>query len=265
MSEVTQETAITVEPAHKGGSVATVGLTPRTFEDAWRFSRMIAMSDLAPKDYKGRPENVMVAIQMGAEVGLSPMAALQNIAVINGRPSLWGDAALAVVQVHPKYESHKEYFEGTGDSKRAIFQIKRAGNELHTTFFSVADARKANLWTKEGPWKTYPDRMLQMRARGYGLRDKFADALRGLSIAEEVMDIPGHATIESQELPALPETIQRQSEIDALPKEVAEAQAKLEAARTAPAEPAEKYAKEKTSELKSTADIAAGLPLEFSK
>lgn len=162
-----------------------------TFEEAWRFAKMIAGSDLAPKDYKGKPENVVVAIQMGLEVGLSPMAALQNIAVINGRPSIWGDAALAIVMVHPHYEAHEEPpVEGVDDKRVATFKIKRRGQDWHIQTFSVADAKKAKLWGKEGPWSNYPDRMLKLRARGFGLRDKFADALRGLITTEEAIDIP---------------------------------------------------------------------------
>ena len=58
------------------------------------------------------------------------------------------------------------------------------------------DAKTAKLWMKESytgkdtPWITSPKRMLAMRARGFGLRDKFADALRGMILAEEAMDIP---------------------------------------------------------------------------
>src|SRR5208282_2507787 len=147
-------------------------------------------SELAPKDFKGKPANVLIAMQMGAEVGLAPMAAIQNIAVINGRPSIWGDAALGIVVVHPEYEWHKEGIEGEGNKATAWFTVKRRGQEAYTTKFSVDQAIKAGLWTKDGPWKTYPMRMLQMRARGFGIRDKFPDALRGLGIAEEVMNIP---------------------------------------------------------------------------
>ena len=165
-------------------------LAPRTFDEAVRFSKMLADSDLAPKDFKGRPANVLIAIQMGAEVGLAPMAAIQNIAVINGRPSLWGDAALAVVQAHRDFESIKEYSEGQGENKIAICEIKRKGHDLHAIRFGISDAKKAGLWGKAGPWTQYPDRMLQMRARGFAIRDKFADALRGLNIGEESMDLP---------------------------------------------------------------------------
>jgi len=69
---------------------------PTNFDEAWRISTMLASSDLVPKDYKGKPENVCVAMQWGADIGLPGLQALQNIAVINGRPSIWGDAAKAL-------------------------------------------------------------------------------------------------------------------------------------------------------------------------
>lgn len=199
-------------------------LTLNTFEEAWRFAKMIAGSDLAPKDYKGKPENVVVAIQMGLEVGLSPMAALQNIAVINGRPSIWGDAALAIVMVHPHYEAHEEpTVEGADDKRTATFKIKRRGHPLHIQTFSVADAKKAKLWGKEGPWSNYPDRMLKLRARGFGLRDKFADALRGLITTEEAIDIPADSYSRHEAAVAavaleLPSDIRRASETSIEPQ-----------------------------------------------
>ena len=73
-------------------------LRPCNFDEAMKLATIIAGSDLAPKDFRGKPDNVLVAIQMGSELGLAPMQAVQNIAVINGRPSVWGDALLAIVQ-----------------------------------------------------------------------------------------------------------------------------------------------------------------------
>ena len=58
------------------------------------------------------------------------------------------------------------------------------------TTFSEQDAKVAGLWGKSGPWKQYPKRMLQMRARGFNLRDNFADILGGLITAEEARDMP---------------------------------------------------------------------------
>jgi hypothetical protein len=167
---------------------------PRNFGELVEFSKLVANSDLAPKEYKGKPGNVMIAIQMGAEVGLSPMQAVQNIAVINGKPSLYGDALLAVVQAHPDYERHEEFLEGSGETRVAVCRVQRRGSEMHEERFGVADAKRANLWGKAGPWQQYPDRMMQMRARSFALRNQFADALKGIIAAEEAMDYPVQET-----------------------------------------------------------------------
>lgn len=160
-------------------------LRPRSMQEAIDFAKLIAQSDFIPAAYKGKPGNVMAAVQMGAELGLAPLQALQNIAVINGRPSVWGDAALALVQSHPACEDVQE----TVENGVATCTIRRRGRSPVTRTFSVDDAKKAGLWTKRGPWQEYPNRMLQMRARGFALRDSFADALKGLWTVEESRDI----------------------------------------------------------------------------
>jgi len=52
----------------------------------------------------------------------------------------------------------------------------------------VEDAKRAGLWAKQGPWTAYPKRMMQMRARGFALRDAFPDVLKGMITAEEAQD-----------------------------------------------------------------------------
>lgn len=165
-------------------------VVPHNFSELHAFCKLIADSDLAPKDYAHKPGNVLVAVQMGAEIGLKPMQALQNIAVINGRPSVWGDAALGLIKQHPMFVSCEETIKGEKDDRAATCTMVRKGEPPITRTFSVIDAKRAGLWDKTGPWKTYPDRMLQMRARGFAGRDAFPDALKGLSFAEEAMDIP---------------------------------------------------------------------------
>lgn len=166
-------------------------LTPGSLGEAMEIANIIAGSDFAPKDYKGKPQNVMIAIQMGADVGLKPMQALQNIAIINGRPSIYGDAALALSM--DVLERFHETFEGKEgeDAFTAVCVSQRKGwpDETRTTF-SIADAKKANLWGKAGPWQQYPKRMLQWRARGFNLRNVASDRLLGLILAEEAQDLP---------------------------------------------------------------------------
>ena len=169
----------------------TGGLSLQSFDDAFRFAKMVAASDFAPKDFKGKAESCLLAIQHGSEVGLSPMQSLQSIAVINGRPTIWGDAALALVQSSPVCEYVREYTEGEGDNLTAVCECKRRGYPAPTVSrFSVADAKKAGLWGKAGPWSSYSSRMMQVRARGFALRNAFADCLRGLVTAEEAQDYP---------------------------------------------------------------------------
>ncbi len=166
-------------------------LSPTNFQEAEKFSIMIASSSLCPTPFKNKPGDIMVAMQMGAEVGLNPMQAIQNIAVINGRPCLYGDAAIGVVRCHKHCEWIDEGDIGSIKDGTAVYHctIKRKGQDPQTRSFSVDKAKKAGLWGKSGPWSQYPERMLQMRARGFALRDVFPDALRGLNIAEEIEDI----------------------------------------------------------------------------
>jgi hypothetical protein len=167
------------------------GLALASFDDAFRFATMVAKSEFAPKDFRGKPESCLLAIQHGSEIGLSPMQSLQNIACINGRPAIWGDAALAVAMASAVCEYVRERVEGEGDAMTAYCEAKRRGYERPTlTSFSVADAKKAGLWGKSGPWTQYPKRMLQLRARGFALRDAFPDVLKGLVTAEEAQDYP---------------------------------------------------------------------------
>lgn len=165
-------------------------IAPTTISEAMEYSNMIASSCFCPQAMKGKPGDILIAIQMGAEIGLSPLQALQNIAVISGKPCVYGDAALAVVISSPDYISHREWFEGSIERGNLIAYcaIKRRNAEEYIKSFSMDDAKKAGLWTKPGVWQQYPTRMLQIRARTFAIRDQFADALRGINIREEVED-----------------------------------------------------------------------------
>ena len=169
------------------------GLALQSFRDAMQFGETVANSEFAPKDFRGKPASCMLAIQAGAEIGLAPLQALQSIAVVNGRPAVFGDAALAVVKASPVCEYVIEQVEGDGEQMVATCTAQRRGYPQPTVVkFTVADAKKAGLWGKSGPWTQYPKRMLQMRARGFALRDAFPDVLKGLVTAEEAQDYPAN-------------------------------------------------------------------------
>ncbi|MFC4518582.1 recombinase RecT [Cupriavidus pinatubonensis] len=163
-------------------------LSPRSLEEALKFADVLADSSIVPKDFMGKPGNVLVAIQWGMELGLKPLQAMQNIAVINGRPALWGDAVIALVRASALCEYVHESLSEDGST--AFCQVKRRGEEEQVRSFSMADAKQAGLAGKQGPWSQYPKRMLQMRARAFALRDVFPDVLKGMPIAEEIGDYP---------------------------------------------------------------------------
>jgi hypothetical protein len=170
------------------------GFAPTTMTEAIQFSEMLSGSSMVPKAYQGKPQDVLVCVQWGYEMGLAPMQALQNIAVINGKPSVYGDAMMALVQASPVCEDIEEYIENEGTPNPvAVCMAKRKGRKPVVAKFSVEDAKRAGLWGKGGPWTAYPKRMLQMRARGFALRDAFPDVLKGMITAEEAQDYPDEA------------------------------------------------------------------------
>lgn len=181
IAEVQSRSAV----AHSGVKISSMELT--TMDDIYRLAQTFAASGITPKTYGNNADKVFVGIIAGAEVGFAPMQALQSIAVINGMPSIWGDGALALVQASGLLEDIDE----SDDGNTATCTVRRVGRtKAVVQSFSMDDARAAGLLTKDGPWKTYPRRMRQMRARSWAIRDAFPDVLKGLHIAEEAQDIP---------------------------------------------------------------------------
>ena len=169
----------------------------RTVDELMAFAQMVADSPFAPSSFRRRdgtvrPSDIALAIHYGMEVGLTPLQSLQSIAVINNKPSLYGDALIGVILasglLEDRQESSLEEIERTGVARCTV---KRRGMPSPVTAtFSKQDAQKAGLLNKDGPWRTYAARMLQMRARGFALRDLFADRLKGLIGVEEAWDYP---------------------------------------------------------------------------
>ncbi len=159
------------------------GLVLSSMQDAFIFAKAVLQSGLAPKSFQ-TAEAILVAVQMGAEIGLSPMAALQNIAVINGKPGIYGDVGIALLRA-----KHFE-IEQTVDGERATCTISHQRQKPVTRSFTVEQAKKAQLWGKQGPWSQYPERMLAWKAFWWAARDAAADVLKGVGGIEEMRDIP---------------------------------------------------------------------------
>jgi hypothetical protein len=153
-------------------------------------------SGMLPARFKSA-EMILTAMQYAYEVGLKPLTAMRQIAVIQGTPSFFGDLPLAVVKNSGKMEWMKEFIIDK-DSKEISFKnknlsaeawgavciVKRKGEPNETEkYFTMEDAQKAGLMNRDC-WKNYPKVMLKYRARAMALKDVFPDALNGIAISE---------------------------------------------------------------------------------
>ena len=172
-----------------GNTLSIMGFPVDSINHLFKFCKMICNSDFVPKAKRNKPVDCMLAIQYAFEVGLTPMCGIQSIYIINGVPTLKTDTMLALVKQHPDFVSCDETIEGEGDDRVATCSIIRKGNKNPIVrTFSVRNAKQAGLWGKTAPWREYSDRMLSVRARGFGVRDSFPEVLCGLIPAEEAKD-----------------------------------------------------------------------------
>lgn len=163
-------------------------LAPQNFEQALQFAEYLAASEMVPKQYRNKPGDCLIAMQWGYELGFQPLQALQSIASINGKPSVYGDAGKAIL-LNAGCEIIEDDIEDIQKNGIARCTIHRPGKSKPTTrSFSVENAKTANLWNKEGPWRSYPWRQMAWRAFWFAARDAAADLLRGFSGFEEMID-----------------------------------------------------------------------------
>lgn len=174
-------------PSLAAGSRA-LGIVPTTFDDCYRLAQCAVAAGVVPKGHDPTAEATCMTIMYGLELGIPPMQALQGITKINGKFCIYGDLVPAVLW--SKGFKLEESISGTGDDMTASCTVIRPDGAKITRTFSVANAKKAKLWNKSGPWSDYPERMLPMRARGFATKDGASDALHGLTLVEEARDIP---------------------------------------------------------------------------
>lgn len=162
-------------------------------KEAFGFAGLMSQAGMLPKGIT--QEGAVVSIIAGASVGLNPFQAVQGIAVINGRPSIWGDAMTAIVKASGLLEDeHIEYLPSYKDCQGVRVTVKRKGIKTpYVGLFSLADAKNASLLGK-GVWASYQTRMLLNRARAFAYRDAFSDVLKGMRSAEEETDITEAST-----------------------------------------------------------------------
>lgn len=186
-------------PPEKGAAalvkVGSRGVMIRSLDDLLRFARLAVKGGAAPK---GMNEgSAAIAIQAGLERGLGPLGGLTQGVVINGVFSWRGQGAAALIQnsVVCRQGSLRFGCDGDGENAVGFAEAHRVGYARpDRREFSVADAKRAGLWTKQGPWHDYPKRQLMWRALGFLARDVFPDVLGGWPLYEEAVDFDENET-----------------------------------------------------------------------
>ena len=177
------------EPEKKEIQIVDGVMQLSTIDQVWRVARLIRQSGLAP-DALRNDQQIVIILLRAMELKIGIFQALEGMMVIRGKIGMTGDLALAMVQASGQLKDCSTTYEGEGDDYRAVVTLHRKGRKANTYSFSVAQAKRAMLWGKPGPWTQYPERMLRYRALGFGLRDEFPDILRGIKTAEELQDYP---------------------------------------------------------------------------
>ena len=160
-------------------------LVLRTTDAAFSLAERINRSSMVPSSYRGKPLDLAVALLFGAEIGLPPMATMNRVVVVEGKPALDAQGIVAVVRA----AGHS--ISGETSSEKATVRGKRrdTGDEMSVTF-TMEDARRAGLASK-AVWKAYPTSMLWARALSQLARMLFADCLMGFSYVPEEADFDG--------------------------------------------------------------------------
>lgn len=188
---------------------SVLAIMPTTIEEAARYASGLCMAGIVPDAFRegGRKENpankelVMMGVLKSMELGVPPQTGLGGLLPLNGRFSVWGDLAAALVQRTGQVERQQVVELGELDEDKPVgewpadygFRVmywRKGQADPYIGEFTVRDAKRAGLWNnaRRQPWILYPKRMLFNRARAFALRDGFADGLSGLTIAEEQLD-----------------------------------------------------------------------------
>ena len=188
VAEVKQETHVNrVADASLGVYGSSDNLTL-----AYQMSQRFASSDLVPQQYRNKPDNCLVAIEMANRMNMSPFYVMQKMDVIQGRPSWSASALIGMINASGKYD-HDLCFEETKDKNGKPYSCTawttRKGVRVDGIEITMDMAQAEGWLNKNGSkWKTMPQVMLRYRAASFFSRLNCPEITMGLYTTEEVVD-----------------------------------------------------------------------------
>ena len=170
-----------------------VGREVLPFETLMEMANMLSNSTIIPSSYYKRPENCFVALDMASRMGLSPMIVMQNLYVIQGKPSWSGSAIGAMLKASPQFKDMELVYVGkpNTDEWGAYVTAKKAINDqvVKGATVTIAMSKKEGWYGKSGSkWQTIPELMLAYRAYAFFGRVHAPELLMGLQSSDEIVD-----------------------------------------------------------------------------
>ena len=166
--------------------------TSDNFMMATQMAKALASSTVVPKEYQGNFSNGLVAIEIAQRLRTSPLMVMQNLNVIQGRPSWSAQFLIAMVNGSGKYDMELQFDEKTDkDGKPFSCQCwtERKGRKV-TGIVVDMDMAKAEGWVQKNgsKWKTMPQVMLRYRAASFFARMNCPELTLGFYSKDEVLD-----------------------------------------------------------------------------
>lgn len=189
-TEIVPHTSQSIQQSNSAFSSIT------NFESAQRMALCLVSSDLVPETYRGKDKigNALIALEMSQRIGASPLAVMQNLNIIHGRPAWSSSFIIAALNTCGRFSPLRFRVEGTGESAICVaWAYDRSGGEvLEGPQASIAMAKAEGWFQKNGSkWRTMPDLMLRYRAAAFFGRLYAPDVLNGMHTADEVEDFRG--------------------------------------------------------------------------
>lgn len=147
--------------------VKSSAFAPANISDAWRISEGLSKSEMIPKDFQNKPHNVMVAMMVSHDIGLSPFTVMQNLCVIHGRPRWFVKFLIAQANRAGIFSAPIDW-RVTGKGKDLVveaYATLKANGVTVSVSCSLAEA-SAEGWTRNPKYATMPEQMLRWRSAG---------------------------------------------------------------------------------------------------
>lgn len=172
-----------------------------SFEHAQRVAKMLCSSSLVPKEYQGNVQNTMIALEMANRIGASPLMVMQNLNIIQGRPSWSSQFIISAINSCKRFSPLRFVTGGEGEEYGCMaWAADNSGERVEGPKVTLKMAN-AEGWTTKGgsKWKTMPELMLRYRAAAFFGRLYAPDVLMGMYTAEEQEDIAALEQAEGQD------------------------------------------------------------------